>query len=121
MRRQEILDTLFVGMTAERAIESAGIGKTAFYEYLKRPENAEFAATVKAADPKREKWLLTHLSKAQKEGDVRAIQFELASRWPERWGKRILFGAKGDGAEVGLTVDAAKELAALFLVQQQKG
>jgi hypothetical protein len=86
------------GNFIETACILSGIGKTSFYNWMKRGHTAEennnynspyyhFMNEVTKALAINEGWLVQQLMKSAKEGEIRTIMWMLERKFNDRWGR----------------------------------
>lgn len=100
--RDRILNAIKAGLTKEVAAESAGVSKTAFYEW--QATNQEFADAVTRATAESETALVARIARASQ--DPRYWQAAVAlleRRFPDRWARTDRLQVQGEvRAEVTL-------------------
>lgn len=105
-RIRKIIKALKEGSPHETAAALAGIGKTAFYEWLKKGEKAKtgeyraFYDKVKEAEAYAEAERVRRINKAGREGDWKADAWYLERRYPDKWGRRVISADLNHSGEV---------------------
>jgi transposase len=106
-RQDAIVKAIREGNPHETAAGAAGIGKTAFYEWLKKGEESEkndkykkFYEAVKTAEAIAEALRIRRINKAGLAGDWKADAWYLERRYPEKWGRRVISADVNHSGEV---------------------
>lgn len=107
-RLEEIAKLVSLGVPGESAAASKGVSRSSYYAWRKygktHPDSPEgkFRKAIDDAKGTLQIRLVGSLTAAAAKGDVRAITFMLAQRFPEKWGQRRLelSGKKGKPLEV---------------------
>ena len=89
-QRDQLLANLREGMTIEAACAQSGIGRTTYYEWLKKSgEDGEWSKEVDAAITFSEAVILDKIKRASElKEDWRGWAWILERRFPQRWGAK---------------------------------
>ena len=89
-QRDQLLANLREGMTIEASCAQAGIGRTTYYEWLKKSgEGGEWTREVDAAITFSEAVILDKIKRASElKEDWRGWAWILERRFPQRWGAK---------------------------------
>ncbi len=115
--QEKIVAYLRAGAYVETAVVAAGVGKTQFYDWLKRGAAGEatyvaFAAAVEEAQAQSEMRDLALIGKAA-ETQWQAAAWRLERRLPQRWGRHERHEVSGpNGGPISVAVLSAADLAA---------
>jgi transposase len=105
-RQTIIIEAIEEGTPHDTAAALAGIGKTAFYDWLKKGEETEsgkyykFYSAVKQAEATAEAKRIERINKAGEDGDWKADAWYLERRYPEKWGRRVISADVNHSGEV---------------------
>ena len=116
--QKAICDNLRTGLHVETSCILAGIGYTAFYEWLKKGEAgrqpfAEFAEAVKKAEAEAERLLagtVMRVAIAPENPNWQAAMTMLERRHPERWGRRVVEAKVAVSGEMMVEHDLSDKL-----------
>jgi transposase len=106
-RQDAIVKAIREGNPHDTAAQAAGIGKTAFYDWLRKGEESEkndkykkFYEAVKTAEATAEALRVRRINKAGLHGDWKADAWYLERRYPDKWGRRVISADVNHSGEV---------------------